>query len=64
MVALSDRAVIDWLYYVRVGDVDDDVLGQKVERPSWFSWRVNDGPEVKLIKAVSLLMAASGYHPI
>jgi hypothetical protein len=62
-VALSDRAVIDSLYYVQVGQTDD-VLGQSVERVDWLAWRINDGPKVKLIKAVSLLMAASGYHPI
>jgi hypothetical protein len=62
-VAMSDREIIDWLYFIQVGQTDD-VLGQRVERPAWLTWRVNDGKPLKLIPAVSTLMSAAGYRPI
>jgi hypothetical protein len=61
--ALSDAAVIDLLYDVDVGEAEE-VLGQLVERVEWLTWRVNDGPKVKLIPTVSQLMLAAGYHAI
>jgi hypothetical protein len=63
-MALSDRAATDCLFFIRVGDVDDNVFDQKVERPTPRTWRINDGKELRLIPAVSRLMTAAGFHPI
>jgi hypothetical protein len=62
-LALSDAAVVDLLYDVDVGECEE-VMGQLVERPEWLVWRVNDGPKMKLLRAVSELMRVSGYHAI
>jgi hypothetical protein len=63
-MGLSHRACCDLLYFLRVGDAASDVLGQKVERTEWLTWRINDGPELLLLPAIDLLMNLSGYHPL
>jgi hypothetical protein len=62
-MGLSHRACVDLLYFLRVGDAATDVLGQRVERTEWLTWKINDGPEL-LLPAIDLLMKLSGWRPI